>query len=106
MSICSRQPGVVQTASEYGDTDLDGDIDIFDYQALTAGYGAASGAGWADGDNDFDGDVDIFDYMALTANYGWSAGGGVPESSTVPEPTTAVVILTGAMMTLVRKRRS
>ena len=89
-------------AAHVGDTNNDGDVDIFDYLALQADYGTASGATWAMGDFNGDGDVDIFDYLDLQAQYGWTAGGGAP----IPEPATMALIGLGGLAVLRRRRRS
>ena len=59
--------GVLGTV--YGDTDIDGDVDINDFGNLADHYESA-GDGWATGDFDGDGDVDADDFATLSANYG------------------------------------
>ncbi len=83
-----------------GDTDEDGDVDIFDYINLTANYNTSSGATWAMGDFDLDGDVDIFDFQALTSEYGWTE-----EFLAVPEPTTLFLLGSAAAGILLKRRR-
>ena len=85
-----------------GDTNLDGDVDAFDYLVLQAGYGTASGATWDIGDFDGDGDVDIFDYLDLQSNYGWTASGG--GGSSIPEPATLSLLALASLAVLRRKR--
>ncbi len=84
-----------------GDSDNDGDVDIFDYMTITAAYGRAGTSQWrwVEGDFDEDGDIDIFDYMALTAEYGWTEGGG----GDIPEPATMALLGLG-VVGLLRRR--
>jgi hypothetical protein len=51
-----------------GDTDGDGDVDIFDYNAVIGNFGLQGQN--LPGDTDGDGDVDIFDYNAVIGNFG------------------------------------
>ena len=51
-----------------GDTDSDGDVDIFDYNNLLSQFGQTTSGLSADFDSD--GDVDIFDYNTLLTNFG------------------------------------
>lgn len=69
----------------FGDANLDGDVDVFqfdgggDAQILTSNLGATAGAGWANGDFNGDGDVDVFqfdgggDAQILTSNLGFGS---------------------------------
>ncbi len=86
-----------------GDADNDGDVDIFDYMAMTAAYGQAGTSQWrwVEGDFDEDGDVDIFDYMAMTAEYGWTEGGG----GSIPEPASLAILAIGGLCASVRRRK-
>lgn len=54
--------------TNYGDLDLDGDVDADDKNALMANLDAAGQFGWAQGDLDGDDDVDSDDLAILTAN--------------------------------------
>ena len=86
--------------TDFGDVDLDGDVDAADEAVVTANQGLNSGA-WADGDmngdgvvdaldlaffstpvpgdTDGDGDVDLLDLDALGANFGTLTGATVAE---------------------------
>ena len=58
--------------TEYGDFDLDGDVDFTDFLVLPANFGADN-KGWADGDATGDGQVNFADFLLLSANFGWDA---------------------------------
>jgi hypothetical protein len=74
-----------------GDANLDGDVDVFqfdgngDAQILTSNLGTPSGADWGDGDFNGDGDVDVFqfdgggDAQLLTSNIGLTADVGADQ---------------------------
>ncbi|MHB1035550.1 MAG: dockerin type I domain-containing protein [Pirellulales bacterium] len=75
-----------------GDTNLDGNVDIFDVAAIQPNYGATHGMTWATGDFDRDGDVDIFDIAMMQTNYGaTSQFEQAPDVMTNPEPSTLVL---------------
>ncbi len=76
-----------------GDADVDGDVDLSDFQALKDGFGLSFGAARANGDLDIDGDVDLNDFQLLKSSFGSNlATNSEPESSpaplAVPEPAT------------------
>ena len=58
--------GVLGTS--YGDSDLDGDVDLDDFVALKQNFG--TGGSWTQGDFDLDGDVDLDDFVLLKKNFG------------------------------------
>lgn len=94
-------------ATEYGDANLDGDVDVFqfngggDAQILTSNLGTTSGAGWSDGDFNGDGDVDVFqfdgggDAQLLTSNLGF--GSAAAASLAVVEEADGAVAVVEAM---------
>ena len=94
---------LVQTIldTNYGDADLDGDVDWIDYTAVRGNYGTTTGATWADGDLDGDGDVDWTDYTTVRGNYGAGAPSG---PGAVPEPITLTLLGLGSLA-LIRRRR-
>lgn len=58
--------------TQYGDADLDRDIDIADFNALATSFdplGQAAFAGWAAGNFDGDADIDIRDFSTLVRNF-------------------------------------
>lgn len=58
--------------TNFGDLDLDGDVDSTDLGVLLGNMGS-SGVLWAAGDTDGDGDVDSDDLGRLLGNFGWTA---------------------------------
>ena len=54
--------------TEYGDADLDGDVDFSDFLALAANFGKEGG--WASGDFDGDGLVTFSDFTILAEQFG------------------------------------
>ncbi len=85
-----------------GDFDRDGDVDAFDLGVWQGGFGTAEGTTAADGDADGDGDVDAFDLGLWQANFG---SGAAAAPSTVPEPTTAALLMLAGGTALRRNRR-
>ncbi len=85
----------VVAGTDYGDLDLDGDVDLSDAMALAQNYAGVAGApgdfGWADGDLDGDGDVDFADAMLLRRNY--TGDIAELEGINLPEPTAGVLFL-------------
>ncbi|MEQ9454715.1 MAG: PEP-CTERM sorting domain-containing protein [Phycisphaeraceae bacterium] len=66
----------------FGDSNLDGEVDLIDLSALASSFGLT--AGWADGNFNTDTVVDLIDLSLLASNFGSSAS--------VPEPTTAALL--------------
>ena len=99
-----------------GDADLDGNVNIFDFQALDANYGQPGTYYWYQGDFNGDETVNIFDFQALDGNYGstytvgegGSVGGGAGGggNAPVPEPTSAALALIAGSLLLGRRNRS
>jgi hypothetical protein len=73
--------------TEYGDADLDGDVDLQDYNRLALGYG--TNAGWAGGDFSGNGIVNNSDYLTLKTYFGFKAPS---QSLPIPEPTSAAIM--------------
>ncbi|MCX7429249.1 MAG: VPDSG-CTERM sorting domain-containing protein [Planctomycetia bacterium] len=83
-----------------GDANIDGVVDDKDASALGKNWQVQTGATWFMGDFNFDGKVDDEDAAILAAHYGQSAGVG-----SVPEPSTAVLLLGLALAGLAAWRR-
>jgi hypothetical protein len=87
--------------TRYGDADLNGSVNLLDFNRLAANFGTASGAVWSQGDFNYDGGVNLLDFNRLAGNFGLSAGAdGVVDpsdwsalASAVPEPS--LLFLTG-----------
>ncbi len=80
--------------TEYGDADLDGDIDLDDFVILKAHFGAAD-ASWGIGDFSGNGSVNLDDFIMLKSNFGFAG---------LPEPGSVLLLATGALATLRRRR--
>lgn len=97
--------------TRFGDANLDGDVDVFqfngggDAQILTSNLGSVGGLGWGDGDFNGDDDVDVFqfdglgDAQLLTSNLGFGGDSAFADAAlagTVTgtyDPSTGVVTL-------------
>ena len=80
-----------------GDTDLDRDIDLTDYNTLTNNFDPIGTYGpylWQDGNFDGDNNIDLADYNALASNFKPLGYGTVA----VPEPTAALLALLGMLL--------
>jgi hypothetical protein len=79
-----------------GDTDLDHDVDLGDYNALVSNFDP-SGFGlsilWQHGNTDGDWDVDLIDYNTLVNNFNPLGYGAAP----VPEPSSIVLVIAGLL---------
>ena len=88
-----------------GDTNLDKSVSIADYAVVLTNYDQ-SGKTWAEGDFTGEGDVSIADYAIVLTNYTTSYPSEPPsEPSSVPEPTTIVLLAFGAWCLAGRARR-
>jgi T5SS/PEP-CTERM-associated repeat protein len=78
-----------------GDINLDGTVNIFDINSVSANWGAAGPQGDANGD----GIVNIFDVNLISSN--WGASG----AAAVPEPAGLALFLLGALVAPIAIRR-
>jgi hypothetical protein len=68
------------------DLNGDGRVDVFDFGALSARFGATGTPGRCAGDLNCDGTVDVFDFSELTANFGCVGSLALPEQCCLPFP--------------------
>ncbi len=81
------------------DFDNDGDVDAEDLVAWETNHGLAGGAGRSQGDADGDFDVDGADFLRWQQQFTGSveAVGGDDSASTVPEPSTCLLMFLGLL---------
>jgi len=98
--------------TRYGDANLDGQVNLADFNRLASNFGATA-ANWDQGDFNYDGNVNLADFNRLASNFGQAAAGPTvtPEdwaalASAVPEPSAVMLGAFGAVALLVRRRRS
>ena len=99
--------------ARYGDANLDGTVNLQDFNRLAANFGSAD-ADWFDGDFDYNGAVNLQDFNRLAANFGQVAtgphvtpGDWARLASVVPEPAGVGVGAVGlALLAHRRKRRA
>ena len=63
---------VVLRATRYGDANLDGNVNLSDFNRLAANFGSTSGT-WSRGDFNYDGRTDLADFNRLAAHFGRSS---------------------------------
>ena len=88
---------ILKTA--YGDANLDGTVNIADYTNLKNHWGDLTG--WNEGDFSGDGRVGIADYVLLKNSF----GADNTASTSVPEPSTSILIALLAPLMLRRRSR-
>jgi len=98
--------------TRYGDANVDGTVNLADFNRLAANFGATN-AFWHQGDFNYDGNVNLQDFNRLAANFGLSAAGPTvtPEDwsrlgAAVPEPSCLALVGLGALATTRRRRAS
>ncbi len=68
-----------------GDTDLNGQVGMTDFNALAANFGG-SGKFWWQGDVNYDGVVNLLDLNAIAINWGQTSPAPIALGALVPEP--------------------
>jgi hypothetical protein len=96
--------------TRYGDADLNGVVNLNDFNRLAANFGLTGGALWSQGDFNYDGNVNLNDFNRLAANFGLSAAGPQVTAqdwarlgAAVPEP--ALIGCAAGLATLQVRRR-
>ena len=101
--------GVIYVA-RYGDADLDGDVDLADFNTLASNFGTF-GPPWEGGDFNEDGAVNLADFNLLAANFG-RAIEPAPMSividfpTSVPEPAAVMLLPLAVLMRRGRPTRA
>ena len=106
---------VLLRLTRYGDANLDGQVNLQDFNRLASNFGATGTGLWSQGDFNYDGNVNLQDFNRLASNFGLSAAG--PEvtpddwarlGAAVPEPGAigAVAMAAVALIRLRRRRRA
>ncbi len=95
--------------TEYGDADLDGDVDADDFNLLAFNFD--NPGGWVNGDFDGDGTVSADDFNLLAFNFGFDANVSPNDilivqefAQAIPEPTSLALLGLGGLA-LMRRRR-
>lgn len=91
----------VVLGTDYGDFDLDGDVDNADFGVFVNGF-QNGGTKYSEGDFDGDGDVDGADFGVFTAAFNNSQAAGL--SASIPEPSTALLVAVSSVARLVVRR--
>ena len=93
-----------------GDTNLDGQVNVFDLVGIVsaARYGSGAGANWSQGDFNYDGLTDVFDLVGIATSgtygngtyltFGTTLGADVGVA-VVPEPACWWLVITGLSLT-------
>ena len=105
------QSAILVRFTRYGDANIDGQVNLADFNRLAANFG--TGTRWDQGDFDYNGLVNLADFNRLASNFGLSAAG--PEvtpddwarlGAAVPEPSSLALAAVGAAAMLRRRRRA
>ena len=96
---------LVASAEFSGDANLNGAVDISDFNALAGNFGA-SGANWLQGDFNGDGVVNLLDLNALATNFGSGTSSAPALGALVPEPSLGLMLfVVPALLRRARRRR-
>jgi hypothetical protein len=88
----------------YGDTNLDGRVNLSDFGILKANYGHTSGGEWYNGDFNYDNRVNLGDFGKLKSSYGSAVINS--GAASVPEPSTIVLLISCLVGVPLGMRRS
>ena len=88
---------VLVAYTRYGDANLDGQVNLQDFNRLASAFGTTGTAVWTQGDFNYDGNVNLQDFNRLAANFGQSAAGPTvtPQdwsnlAAAIPEPSVGI----------------
>jgi hypothetical protein len=102
---------VFATMARPGDANLDGAVNLSDFNILASHFGLG-GASWRTADFNGDGGVNLLDFNLLAGNFGIAASGpdALPGAwaavaQSVPEPQFAAATVLAGVLTSVRRRR-
>ena len=79
-------------ATQNGDANLDGRVDINDLTIVLSNFGKTSGMSWGTGDFLGDGKVNINDLTIVLANFGWNVWTSPAGVGAVPEPASLALL--------------
>jgi hypothetical protein len=92
---------VIVATVRTGDANLDGQVNLPDFNRLASNFGGVSGRVWSQGDFNYDGMTNLADFNLLAGNFGLSASadGPMPQdwaalAAAVPEPA-ALLLFSG-----------
>jgi plastocyanin len=110
--ICVLHPEMIGDlgVANYGDANLDGHVDLLDFNVLATNFGA-QGGGWSAGDFNEDGNIDLLDFNLLASHFGQdlqpAPNGLTPELNgvSVPEPAAAMLFTSLGMLSRARRRK-
>jgi hypothetical protein len=99
--------------TRFGDANLDGQVNLQDFNRLAGAFGTTGTGLWTQGDFNYDGNVNLIDFNRLASNFGLSAAGPTvtPDDwarlgAAVPEPASIGAVAMGAVALLRRRRRA
>jgi autotransporter-associated beta strand protein len=94
----------------YGDANLDGTVNILDFNSLAAQFGQ-TGKVWAQGDFNYDGTVNLLDLNAVATNFGQVLSAPLPSSpvaslgALVPEPASISLLAAAGLLGIRRRHK-
>jgi autotransporter-associated beta strand protein len=98
-----------------GDTDLSGQVNVFDLIGIdaTGKFGSGAASVWSEGDFNYDGVTNVFDLIGIDSSGAYGAGDYFPASPTaagtitaVPEPGTLLGLVAGGFALAAAARRT